>query len=104
MVASRIEFFPFDIQNFIDQLQPFKRSEYPCCDCAEDNSTICKKLNDRGVPNSQRWNDRSDGFATDSSKLQQQRSKEHGQTLVRQFDYSPSRWLAEFSNRNQGGK
>jgi hypothetical protein len=31
--------------------------------------------------------------ATDSPKLQQKRSKQHGQTLVWRFDYSPTQWV-----------
>lgn len=51
----------FDIRNFLDQLQPAKKKgKYICPGCGEDNFTISKKLNDRGVPDFTCWNDNSE--------------------------------------------
>ena len=51
----------FDIRHFNDQLQSAKKKgKFICPACGEDNLTVSKKLNDRGVPNFTCWNDNSE--------------------------------------------
>ena len=144
----------FDIRNFAEQLQPAKKKgKFICPACGEDNFTVSKKLNDRGVPDFTCWNESSEAhkreikealrpwsevvselnktvqkgsytrsarsaiklsttipkpaplpsegisfaqlaeLATDSPKPRQKRSKQHGETLVWRFDYSPTQWI-----------